>query len=121
MCRRGISVAGTFCTLLLLGVLLFAEAPVPEAEAGWSWTIHNNHSSYLNQVGYCHVVGEVLNTGDQAMKLVKIRVTFYNASNNLVATRSDYTAWICSLQAGSLPSMWPYLIRFSQRRYTTIL
>ena len=89
--RRRISVVGTFCTLLLLGVLLLAETPIQEVEAGWSGTIPNNHSSYLNQIGYYHVVGEVLNTGDQAMKLVKIRATFYNASNTLVAIRSEYT------------------------------
>jgi hypothetical protein len=91
MSPRGISVANTFCILFVLGVFLLAGAPVREVEAGWSWTIPNSHSSYLNKLGYYHVVGEVLNTGDQAMKLVKITVKFYNANNDLVASRSDYT------------------------------
>jgi hypothetical protein len=76
---------------LIVLVVLLMDGSVLEAQAAWSWTIANNQSSYLNQIGYFHVVGEVQNTGDQAMKLVKITATFYNASNTIVAARYGHT------------------------------
>ena len=50
-----------------------------------------SHTGYLDSSGYYHVVGEVQNVGDQAVKLVKIEVTFYDSSNVVIATRFDLT------------------------------
>lgn len=50
-----------------------------------------SHTGYLDSLGYYHVVGEVQNTGDQAVNFVKVTATFYDSSDVVVATEFTYT------------------------------
>jgi len=50
-----------------------------------------SHTGYLDSLGYYHVVGEVQNTGDQAVNFVKITATFYDSSDVVVSTDLAYT------------------------------
>ena len=65
------------CFLLLLPGRAFADVAVL------------SHEGYIDSFGYYHVAGEVQNAGDQAVRSVKIDVTFYNASGIAVASRFD--------------------------------
>jgi hypothetical protein len=48
-----------------------------------------SYDSYIDTVGFFHVVGEVQNTGTVALRYVEIIATFYNSSGVVVAT--DFT------------------------------
>lgn len=50
-----------------------------------------SHTGYLDSLGYYHVIGEVQNTGDQAVNFVKITATFYDSNDVVVATEFTYT------------------------------
>lgn len=50
-----------------------------------------SHSSFLDSLGWYHVVGEALNTGHVHLRDVKITATFYDSENREVATKSGYT------------------------------
>jgi len=50
-----------------------------------------NVGGYLDYYGWYRVVGEVKNVGDQAVKWVRVKVFFYNASDNLLCTEDHYT------------------------------
>jgi len=51
-----------------------------------------SHSSYVNDLGYFIVVGEVKNTLQSNIKYVKIVATFYDAQKNVIGTDFTYTA-----------------------------
>ena len=51
-----------------------------------------SHTSYIDSIGYFNVVGEVHNVGDQAANYVGVTATFYNVSDEVVATRFNYIA-----------------------------
>lgn len=50
-----------------------------------------SHTGYFDSLGYYHVVGEVQNTGDQAVGFVKITATFYDSSDVVIDTEFTYT------------------------------
>jgi hypothetical protein len=50
-----------------------------------------SHTGYLDPSNYYHVVGEVENTGSQAVNSVVVRVTFYDSNNAIIANRFDST------------------------------
>jgi len=58
-----------------------------------------NYSDYVDNIGNLHIVGEVLNNTPDHLWLVKIPVTFYNSSGQVVGTDYTYT-WLDNLQAG---------------------
>jgi len=45
----------------------------------------------MDSFGYYHIVGEVQNLGDVAVKYVKIVVTFYDSSHTVIATDFTYS------------------------------
>ena len=47
--------------------------------------------SYVDSIGYFHVVGEVQNNAPESMKFVEITSTFYDAAGKVVGTSSGYT------------------------------
>jgi len=76
-------------TLLLIAVLSFTVT-VQRVEATAQVNILT-HTGYLDSLGYYHVVGEVQNAGDVAVNFVKVRATFYDANNIVIATSFSYT------------------------------
>lgn len=50
-----------------------------------------SHSSFLDSIGYYHVVGEVKNNSSNNRSFVKLTATFYNSANTVVATDFTYT------------------------------
>jgi hypothetical protein len=70
-------------------VLLFLFA-LPHVTASSSATIQNT-SSYVDELGYLHVVGEVKNTGDVWLHYVRVSATFYGGNGAVVDTSFTYT------------------------------
>lgn len=50
-----------------------------------------SHSSYIDDFGYFHLVGEVENVGSQNTELNKVAVTFFDSSGTPVVTASNYS------------------------------
>ena len=50
-----------------------------------------SHNSYIDSVGYFHVVGEVVNNTPNMTKSVQITGTFYDINNAVVGTQFTYT------------------------------
>ena len=50
-----------------------------------------SHNSYVDNVGYFHVVGEVENNTPSAVEFVQITGTFYDINNAVMGTQSTYT------------------------------
>ena len=48
-------------------------------------------SSYIDSLGWLHVVGEAQNVGNQAVEYVRISATFYDSSNTVVGTAFTYS------------------------------
>jgi hypothetical protein len=51
----------------------------------------NVDNSHLHDIGAYHIVGEVINQGNQKATFVKISAAFYNSSNVVVAADLTYT------------------------------
>ena len=75
-------------TLLLLELSVICLAtPVAAVE-----TIQPvSHTSYVDHLGYYHVVGEIENIGDQALSMIEVTATLYNSDNDVIATRKAST------------------------------
>ncbi|GEM_PF-610682 len=71
-------------------VLLFLFA-LPHVAASPSAVIQSNTSSYFDELGYLHVVGEVQNTGDIWLRYVRIDATFKDQNGAVVDTAFTYT------------------------------
>lgn len=71
-------------------VLCWFMVLIPKVKASANVQILS-HTSYMDSFGYLHVVGEVQNVGDVAVKHVKIVVTFYDSSHVVIATDSSYS------------------------------
>jgi hypothetical protein len=50
-----------------------------------------SQSSYVDNIGTVHIVGEVINESPVTAKFVKVIVTFYNAYNQVIGTDNTYT------------------------------
>ena len=50
-----------------------------------------SYANYMDSYGFYHIVGEVMNVGDQAVKYVKIIATFYDSNDVVIATDFTYT------------------------------
>jgi hypothetical protein len=70
-------------------LLLIANAAVQPVAAVASAQIQND-SSFVDSLGYFHVVGEVLNSGDVWLRFVKITGTLRNASGQIVDVTFTY-------------------------------
>lgn len=108
----GNNVVGTGFTYTDLDVLLPGErSPFNIADDKWgNWTSYNlqfqsdiarktpnrnliarNHRSYVDDIGWFHVEGEVENMGGEPAEFVMIVVTLYNASGEIAGTMFTYT------------------------------
>ena len=75
------------CCILFLVALLAALKPV---QASTSAVIQND-SSYIDSIGYYHVVGEVLNTGDAWLQYARVTGVFKDAAGQVVDVDFTYT------------------------------
>lgn len=62
--------------------------PAPEVKEA---LVVLSHSSYVDNFGYFHLVGEVENVGSQNTELNKVTVTFFDNEGNAVVTATNYT------------------------------
>jgi hypothetical protein len=95
MNKHKIRAVSVFClSCFLLTLLASLESPVSRVGAAAGVQILS-HTGYLDSLGYYHVVGEVLNSGDQPLSHVKVTATFYNSSGIVVGT--SYTTTTLSI------------------------
>src|SRR2546430_1124480 len=84
--RRALILVGT---LVMTGSGLVAAAPSEGLAAGTAGASLVSSSYYNDGVGYTHVVGEFLNTGN-VDETVAATVQFYNGSGTLVGSDTTY-------------------------------
>jgi hypothetical protein len=73
-----------------LPLILKQEPPPPPPPPPPSGVqILSNHSYFIDDYGYTHIVGEVLNNTGDHLEFVKITANFFNSSGQFVG--SDYT------------------------------
>jgi len=76
--------------VLLLSIPFFTQAAYVQAAV--QVMIMENHTSYIDSIGYYHVIGEVKNTGDTATRFNKIIGTFYDSGGEVVATSFTFSS-----------------------------
>ena len=74
------------CCILFLVALLAVLKPVQASPSA----VIQNDSSYIDSIGYYHVVGEVLNTGDASLTFIKISGVFKDSSGQVLDTELTY-------------------------------
>lgn len=79
-----------FLLLFPLILLLAACATVRPVAASANAQIQND-TSFLDEAGYYHVVGEVKNTGDIWLRFVRVATTFKDQAGSVVDTSFSYT------------------------------
>ena len=94
---RNRAISGTLLALLLIGILALTF-DIQKVEAVENVDILSD-TGFVDSLGFYHIVGEVQNVGDQAVKYVEIIATFYDSSN-VVATSFTYAS-LDILLAGS--------------------
>ena len=78
--------------ILLVVVLLLLSAQLLVAVKAAGQAVILQHTGYIDALtGYYLVVGEVQNTGDRALRFVKITTTFYDSAGVVIATDFTYT------------------------------
>lgn len=84
--------------ILPILILLTLAATLPYVHASPNAMIQND-SSYTDSIGYYHVVGEILNTGDTSLTFIKISGVFKDFGGQVVDTELTY-AYTNYLPAG---------------------
>jgi len=74
---------------ILLGFVHISSVSFTSAQN--SDVIISSDSSFVNEIGSLHVVGEVDNNSPSTIQFVKIIGTFYDSDGNVVATGSTFT------------------------------
>ena len=69
---------------------LYPVPPFPSAETHYQPPVILSQSSYINNIGSMHIVGEVLNQAPVTAKFVEIIATFYNANGKVIGTDFTY-------------------------------
>ena len=72
---------------LLLLIYLFSTVTIPIALSDDISLV--SHSGYIDLSGNYHVVGEVQNIGSSTYKLVTVTIDFFDADDEIIATRFD--------------------------------
>ena len=78
----------TITVACLVALFLFA---MPRVAAATNVTIQNNTTSYIDSMGFLHVVGEVQNTGDTWVQFVQITGTMKGSNGQVVDVVMSYT------------------------------
>ncbi len=50
-----------------------------------------NHSSYLDTLGWYHIIGEVKNNSSNKLNYIRLTATFYNTAGTVISTDFTYT------------------------------
>lgn len=87
--KRAKSSAILFALIL---ITLFTTTNISKASGVTTDIQIVSYSSYIDSVGYYHIVGEVLNTGSSTLDYVRLDATFYNQSGTVVGTDFTYTS-----------------------------
>ena len=69
---------------------LYPVPPFPSGETNYQPPVILSQSSYVNNFGSMHIVGEVLNQAPVTAKFVKVIATFYNANGQVIGTDFTY-------------------------------
>ena len=69
---------------------LYPVPPFPSAEFNYQPPVILSQSSYVNDIGSMHIVGEVLNQAPATANSVKIIATLYNANGQVIGTSFTY-------------------------------
>ena len=69
---------------------LYPVPSFPSAESNYQPPVILSQSSYVNNIGSMHIVGEVLNQAPVTAKFVKIIATLYNANGQVIGTDFTY-------------------------------
>ena len=69
---------------------LYPFPSFPSAEFNYQPPVILSQSSYVDNIGSMHIVGEVLNQAPVTAKFVKIIATFYNANGQVIGTDFTY-------------------------------
>jgi len=75
---------------IFISILFFSSNFITPVKADAQVEILS-HSSYIGSLDFYNVVGEVQNTGDQAVKYVRISATFYDSSDTVVDTALTFS------------------------------
>jgi hypothetical protein len=80
-------------SLVALAIILLFLASVPRGLAqGTPSAVIQNDSSYIDNIGDFHVVGEVLNTGDVWLDFVKVTGTFRDVNKQILDVTYTYAS-----------------------------
>ena len=69
---------------------LYPVPPFPSAESNYQPPVILSQSSYVDNIGSMHIVGEVLNQALVTAEFVKIIATIYNANGQVIGTDFTY-------------------------------
>jgi hypothetical protein len=69
---------------------LYPVPPFPSTEFNYQPPVILSQSSYVNNLGSMHIVGEVFNQAPVTAKFVKVIATFYNANGQVIGTDFTY-------------------------------
>ena len=89
MIKMGFSKDVLVVTVFVLSPLLIATFVFPVNGATDVDIL--SHTDFMDSYGSYHIVGEVINVGDQPARFVKVVATFYDSSNVVIATDFTYT------------------------------
>ncbi len=82
-----------------------------------------NHKSYVDTLGWFHIVGEVRNNTNTPMEYVEVLARLYNANNDAIGTKLTFTAPDTIFPGGTAPfdiialrqSQWKNISNYSLR------
>lgn len=82
-------------------LILLSLAPNPASAAASLEVV--SHHSYVDDIGYYNIVGEVRNNTDSPMEYVEIVATLYDDDGNMTGTESGFTLLDVVLPGGKSP------------------
>lgn len=80
--KRVFAIGTTLAAMSLVAIAILSVT----VNAAGQVIIAESHSSYISSNGILHVVGEVNNNLDSTVKNVQITATFFDSTNNIIAT-----------------------------------
>jgi len=106
---------GPLSRIGLLLVLIYSASTLlatSDVRATGRVAIHDNLSTYYDNSGYLHVVGEVENVGDSDISFVRLTASFYDSNDTIVGT--DFTYAMLDILPPKTKS--PFEITLSDRK-----
>jgi hypothetical protein len=79
------------CAILLASTIFIIPHLSNEFARASTNLVILSHTGYLDSYGNYYIVGEIKNTGDQAVRFIRINATYYDAENQAIDWRFDLT------------------------------